>query len=249
MKTALIWPDQHIPHHDIKAYKLMLHVAQSIGIDEIVILGDFADFYSVSSHAKCSSVKQLLLDEVECVNKELDKIDKLFPSARKVFISGNHSHRLARYIQNQAPALFGVTDIRNLFKFDQRPNWKYVAYGPNQKHHVLGSKLIARHEPLGPNSETTARKAMASIVHGHTHRIEMSSSTSLTGEQHISFCPGWLGDKRNETVFGYVKHHANWQLGFGIVHVPDNSTEFYPTIVHIKEDYTCVYGGRGYRIK
>lgn len=227
----------------------MLHVASSIQIDEIVVLGDYADFYSVSSHSKCSSVKQLLIDEVESVNEELDKLDKLFPSQLKVMLCGNHEFRLARYIQNQAPALFGVTDIRNLFKFDQRPNWRYVAYGPNQKHHVLGSKLIARHEPLGPNAETTARKAMASIVHGHTHRIEMACSTSLTGEQHISFCPGWLGDKRNETVFGYVKHHANWQLGFGIVHVSDETKQFYPTIVHIRDDYTCVYGGKGYRIK
>jgi len=51
-RTALIIPDAHIPFHDKQAYGLMLKVAQDVMPDEIVILGDYGDFNSVSGHDK-----------------------------------------------------------------------------------------------------------------------------------------------------------------------------------------------------
>lgn len=249
MKTALIIPDCHHPYVDRKAYKLMLHAASSLKIDEVVILGDFADFYSVSAHAKDPRVLQMLNDEVESVNKELDRLDQVFPSAKKVFLEGNHEFRLSRYLQNQAPALFGVTDIRNLFKFDTRPNWRFISYGPNQQHKVLGSKLFARHEPIARTAELTAKKAMANITYGHIHRIQSNYATSMEGQQYVAFSCGWLGDKRKNLIFDYVKSFHDWQLGFALVHVDESTGNFYHQIIPILDNYTCVLNGRGYCVK
>lgn len=247
LKKALIIPDSHIPYHDRKAYNLMLKVAKEIGIDEVVILGDLADFFAVNSHGTHPQVFQMLIDEVDEVNKELDKLDKLFPRAKKVFIEGNHEYRLERYLLSKAPALFGVTSTEHLLNINRRKNWKFINYGPNQVYKILGSKLKARHEPLASSAKATASKALCSLVYGHIHRIERSHLVGLDGTDHMCFSVGWLGDKRNDKIFGYVKGHHQWQLGFGLVYVDDKSKYFYADTVQILDNYTCVVDGKIYK--
>lgn len=246
MKSALFIPDCHIPYHNRKAYRLMLLVGRDLMPDEIVILGDFSDFYSVSGHLKDPRILQHLIAEVEEVNRRLDEIDLLFPNSKKIFIEGNHENRLERYLVNNAPALFGITSVEYLFKFNQRHNWKFIPYGPKQRYNVLGSKLVAKHTPIGSSAAVTARKAMCSVVYGHIHRIEQSYAVGISGEQHVAFSCGWLGDVEQDLVFGYVKNHHEWQLGFGIAHVDEKTGYFYHQIIPILDNYTCVYNGKSY---
>lgn len=247
LKKALIIPDCHFPYADFKAYNLMIKVAKDIGINEIVILGDFADFFAVNSHGTHPGVLQMLTEEVEEVKKQLDKLDKLFPKAKKIFLEGNHCFRLERYLLQKAPALFGVTSTEHLLDLNRRPNWKFISYGPSQVHKVLGSYLKARHEPLASSAKATAAKALTSLVYGHIHRIEESHIVGLDGTNHVCFSVGWLGDKRNDKIFGYVKSHHQWQLGFGLVYVDESSKYFYHDKIHIMDNYTCVVNGKLYR--
>lgn len=247
---ALLIPDTHIPFHDRKAYRLMISVAKSIGVDEIVMLGDFGDVYSLNGHGGNNPLlPSMLIKEIEEINKHLDELDKFFPKAKKVYIQGNHEYRFERYILNNCPELFGVTEFRNLIKIKDRKNWKYINYGPNQSHKVLGSYLAARHEPLGSSAKATASKALCSLVYGHIHRIEESHIVGLDGTNHVCFSVGWLGDKRDDKVYGYVKGHHQWQLGFGIVYVEKGTKYFHHQKVHILDNYTCVVGGKLYKAK
>lgn len=240
--------DTHRPYHHKRAYALMLKVAKDIGIDEINIIGDYADFYWINGHgAKDPRVVTNLMQEVECVNEGLDELDSLFPYAKKRYIQGNHEYRLERYIQNKAPELFGFISCQSLFKIDQRKNWSWVSYGPNQRSRVLGSKLFIRHEPLGNSAKLTAARALCSIVHGHTHRIEESHIVGLDGTNHVAFCGGWLGDKRKDEIYGYVKGHHQWQLGFVLVWVCEKTGYFYHHKVHILDNMTCVVNGKLYK--
>jgi hypothetical protein len=231
----------------VKAYNLMLEVASFIQPKHIYILGDYADFYSVSSHGKDPRVLSMLQDEVVDVLAGLQELDDLFPEAKKTFIQGNHEYRLERYLCNQAPALFGITSTEHLLEFHKRPNWKYAVYGPNQMVSVGGSKLKARHEPVGSSAKATAAKALCSLVYGHLHRIESSHIVGLLGENHVAFSVGWLGDKRKDEIFGYCKSHQQWSLGFGIVYVDTVTGLFYPQTIHILEDgnkISCVVNGK-----
>lgn len=247
LKCALIIPDTHRPFHDKRAYNLMLEVATSQKIDEVVILGDYADFYSVSSHAKDPRVFHMLEDELVDVLAGLNEIDVLFKNAKKVFLFGNHEFRFERYLVDKAPALFGVTSLEHLFEINRRPNWLTVPYGPNQKYSVLGSKLTARHEPLAPTAKGTASRALCSLVYGHIHRIEESHLVGLDGTNHVCFSVGWLGDKRQDQVFSYVKNYHQWQLGFGLVYVDSSTGYFYHQKIHILDNYTCVVNGKKYK--
>lgn len=234
LKCALLIPDTHRKWHHVKAYNLMLEIAKFVGPDEIVILGDYADFYFASGHGpKHPKLLNTTVEEVESVNDGLDELDKLFPRAKKKFIEGNHENRLTRFCQNKAPELFGYIDAQHLFKIQERPGWQWVAYGPNQRTSVLGSKLYARHEPFGTTAKQTASRALCSLVYGHIHRIETSYVVGLDGKSHMAFSVGWLGDSRKSEIFGYVKGTPQWQLGFGLVYVDQETGLFYPQQIPI----------------
>lgn len=226
----------------------MLKVAKDVTLDEIVILGDYADFYCVSSYQQDPRIQEVLKHEVESVNQGLDELDALFPDAKKTFIEGNHEHRLEKYLAMRAPALFGLTSIEHLFNLNTRPNWKFISYGPKQKYSVLGSKLIARHQPLASTAALTLRKAMSSVAYGHIHKIEEARVVSINDEQHVAFSCGWLGDVNCDLVFGYTKNHPEWQHGFALVFLDENTGEFHHQIIEIKPDFTCVFNGKLYSL-
>jgi len=248
VKCALLWPDTHIPFQHVRACKLALTIAMDIGIDELYVMGDLADFYYISGHGpKHPGMGGHLKDEVAAVNSGLDTFDKLFPGIHKYFIQGNHEFRFERYIQNRAPELFGLLDCQSLFNIFKRPGWRWVSYGPNQKQRVLNSHLWLRHEPLGASAKLTATRGLCSMVYGHIHRIEESHIVGLDGTNHVAFSVGWLGDKRKDEVFGYVKGHHQWQLGFGLVYVDDETGCFYHQKVHILDNMTACVNGKLYR--
>lgn len=248
MKLALLIPDTHRPYHDKKAYSLMMAVAVDLQPDEVVILGDYADFYNVSSHQKDPRILQHLIGEVEDVKAGLDEIDKILPRAKKVYIEGNHENRLERFLVSNAPALFGITSTMHLLDLNRRFNWTFIPYGPKQNYKVLKSKLSAKHTPIANNAQLTARKAMCSVAYGHIHRIEQAYAVGMDGTQHVAFSCGWLGDVSQDIVYGYVKNHHEWQLGFALVWVDEDSGYFYHQIVQIMDDYTCVVNGKRYQI-
>lgn len=251
-RTALIWPDTHVPYENRTAYSLALQVGRDLGsyLDEIVFLGDFADFYSINGHgAKNPGLVGLLLREVECVNERFDEFDRLFPQTKKVFLEGNHEYRLQRYLVQRAPELFGLTDVPTLFKLRERFNWSFIPYDKRQKYQVLGSKLWARHKPPGASPKAVAAKVMGSLIYGHTHRMEETQVVSIDGQVCRIFGAGWLGDS-NAGVFDYIDNHDQWCLGFSVCHAfPDGSffNQLIPIIKnHQTGKYQCFFGGKLY---
>jgi len=228
IKKALVIPDCHIPYEDRRAYDLMLTVAKDIDPDEIVILGDYADFYAVNSHGKDADMgSALLMDEVYEVIIRLKELNKMFPKAKKVYIEGNHEYRLARYINNRCPDLYGTIDIRTILEL-KLLGYEFVPYGPNQKYSVLGSKLIARHEPLAGGkhvAQNTVEKAMHSVIFGHTHRIQEAQIVTIHGENYRGISSGWLGDSSHR-VMQYVRGHHQWAHAFSVVTVLEDGTWF-----------------------
>lgn len=246
LRRALVIPDCHIPFHSKKGLSLALESASFFGVDEIVILGDFADVYSVSSHLRDPSLPQILSDEVGAVNVVLDQIDRLFPSARKVFLEGNHEFRLERYIFQHAPALFGLTQIQDLFGISSRPLWSFLPYRKNQAYKILGSDLYARHTPLASNVKSGLQRAFVSYCYGHTHQIAEAHAVGLDNKVRVAFSCGWLGDHRLK-AFDYLQQPAQWSLGFAFVSVEGTQKTFHHEIIKIKEGFTCLVNGKRFK--
>jgi UDP-2,3-diacylglucosamine pyrophosphatase LpxH len=245
IRTALVIPDCHIPYHDARAYQLMLDVSTDIGADEVVILGDYADFYAINAHGKNPDLTHVLQDEVFETIEHLKQLKKLFPKAKKVYIQGNHEFRLERYIKSKAPDLFGVTDTKTILEL-KLLGFEYVPYGPNQKYSILGTDLYARHEPLAGGkhvAQNTVEKAMCSMIFGHTHRLQEAQTVTADGRNLRGISSGWLGDKHHP-VMQYVKGHHQWAQGVSIVRSLPYGT-WWNQLVHII-DYKCIVDGHLY---
>jgi hypothetical protein len=250
IKQALIIADPHFPFQDQRAYDLMLTVAQDIpALSEIVLLGDVADFYGISSFSKDPSVNSNLMREVNIVNEKLDELDELFPKAKKIFIEGNHEFRIIKFISNKAPELFGMVTLEELFRLRKR-QYTFVPYTPAQIYQVAGSKLYARHEGLGGSAyvaRNSVIKSGCSLIFGHSHCIQESQVVMMNGDNLRGICTGWLGNK-NSSVMHYVKQHHQWALGFSVVDILPDGT-FFNHLIHIivtKNKYYCSYNGTIY---
>jgi predicted phosphodiesterase len=247
MKTALIIPDCHVPYEDKRAYQLMLDIATDLNPDEITILGDYADFYAINSHGKDADKTHILMDEVSSVVERLGDLRRLFPKAKIVYIEGNHEYRLARYIKSKCPDLYGTIDVQSILELD-RLGISFVPYGPTQQHAVLGSELKARHEPLSGGkhvAQGSIEKGLTSLVFGHTHRLQIAETYTLDGQRLMGISCGWLGDK-SHPIFGYVKTHHQWGLGFGVLRVKAGKIKGFQ-LASINSDYSCIVDGYLYQ--
>lgn len=248
MKAYGIVFDSHRPFHHRRATAVMMNCFADQRLSGLHIIGDYLDFYYINGHGpKHPSMRGHLQDEIESGNAGLDEIDKTFGNRiEKHFWEGNHEYRLERFLWNKAPELFGFLDVKHLLKIDQRVNWKWHKYGPFQKGRIGNSKLYIRHEPPTGQITTYAQKAGVSLVFGHVHRRLEAGHVSLDGRETVAFCAGWMGDIRNEQVFGYVKGWHTWQLGFAIVWVDPKTGWFTYQMVPIIDNKAYV-NGKTYR--
>ena len=219
LEKWLLVPDCHVPFEDSTAVTLMLKAAYETGIKNVVILGDFCDFYSVSSHPKNPTRKNDLQWEVDQVNLALDTFDQVFPGKKK-FIAGNHEQRLERYLADRAPALFNTVKVEELLGLKER-GWSYTAY----KDHTKIGRLHLTHDAgkAGRNAHVDAMNAFqGNVVIGHTHRIGYAVEGNVRGKPHVGAMLGWLGDPNQVEYMFRVRAARDWAQGFGLAYIEPN---------------------------
>ena len=247
LKKIAFFGDVHRPYHHRKAWSLFLAVMQEFKPDILVCMGDLADFYKVSSFAKDPAREFSFKDEVEDCNLALDQLDALNPE-RKIFIAGNHEDRLTRYLQKEAPELFGLVDIPTLFKLDLR-EWEYIPY----KSHIKIGKIYCTHD-VGTAGRYSLFKAADTFQHpvvvAHTHRFGMVVEGDATGKHFPAAQFGWLGDVEKVDYMHKIKAKREWALGFGIGY---QNTE--TGVTHLQaipivngKGHSCVISGKEYRV-
>jgi predicted phosphodiesterase len=224
--------DIHFPYHDRKAYRKALNMMQKWpDLRHIYLNGDIAEIESVSSHPKGPTAQSMLLQELELVNKELDSLAKLFPDLPVTYVCGNHEYRIYRYIRDVAPQMWGLAEAPSLLKFDERPTWKFIDYGPSQWVKCgKTSNLWLRHEPLvggATHAKGTAEKAYVSVLYGHTHVYQQYTHKKMGPKPFLvtaTSC-GFLGDIK-APCFNYRGSKDNWVNGFTRVDCDEKSGEY-----------------------
>lgn len=233
---VLFVPDVHRPYHDEKAWQLLLKAGRAFKPDTLVVLGDFADFYCVSSHDKDPRRVRDLESEVTDVKVGLKELEGL-GARRRIFISGNHEDRLSRYLMTKAPELFDTVKIPNVLNLK---GWEYVPY----KAHVCVGKLNITHD-TGRAGRTANLQSLDdfqdNVVIGHTHRIGYAVSGNAKGRPHVGAMFGWLGDVGQVDYMHRVKANRDWALGFGIGYLePTGNIHLVP--VPIVDYRVCLEG-------
>jgi predicted phosphodiesterase len=242
LERVIFVGDVHAPHHDRNAYGLFLRAARDYRPAHLVVLGDFADFYSVSAHEKSAERSRNLEEEVRIVNIMLDELDSL-GAKYKVYIAGNHESRMQRYVNSIAPELHGMVTVPKMFQLQER-GWEWVEY----RDYCMLGKLYMTHDvgASGPNATRAALAAFGhSVVTGHSHRMSYIVEGNAVGEAKVSASFGWMGDIESVEYMHKIKVARDWTLGFGAGKYDPVTGYVYVQPVPIVEG-TCVIDGKLY---
>ena len=245
MKRILVVPDCHHPFVDELAWALFLKCAKAWKPDYCVIIGDFADFFSVSFHTKSPAVRYDLESEVNATVDALEDLTSALPKkCKRIFCAGNHEFRLERYLSEKAPELFNTVSIPKVLQLKEH-GWKYVPY---KETHRIG-QIHFTHD-LGRSGKHAAAQSLAdfgdNIVIGHTHRGNVVYGGTVSGKTHVGMSVGWLGDTDDIDYMHKAKVNRDWQHGFGTIHMEPNGTghaQFIPIV-----NQRCVVDGKLYKL-
>lgn len=217
--------DLHIPVHDPRAIDLVVDIFQDVGIDELILNGDIADFYLLNSHGpKHPDFQGTLEWEFEEVNNFLDTLQKKLPKTKIYFNAGNHEFRLDRFVVNNAPHFWNILTVENMLRLKDR-GIAYLQY--NEEFQIGNTKLYTQHSPpsYGENGARTSliKKPGRSWIFGCTHRMQSAYINHEQGVVHSAHFNGWLGSTNltpmHKAVFQYVKNHNSWQQCFSIASI------------------------------
>lgn len=239
LEPVLVVADAHRPYYDRHWWDLLLQVGHAIRPKHIVIIGDFADFYSVSAHDKNPERAHHFDEELEDVERGLDELDAL-GATDKLYIEGNHEDRLRRYLM-KSPELSGRRiSTPALLRLAER-GWEFVPY----KDHAVRGSMHYTHD-VGTAGRTAVFRALEtyqkSVVTGHTHRLAYVVEGSATGECKLSAMFGWGGDVEQVDYMTKAVARKNWALGFGVGWYDPASGFTYLVPVPVVHRTVCVSG-------
>lgn len=224
IKRIFFIPDCHVPYHHPLAYACMVEALRSFKPHTLVVLGDFADMYSVSSHIKmrdgmklaeeAAIAKSALAHLVKTAGKQLE---------RKVYCEGNHEARTLRYLATRAPDLMGITDTKSLLGLE---DWEFSPYG----HFARVGKLHVTHD-VGTAGMNAHRQAMdvfqGSVAIGHTHSAGITYMGNADGPALVGANFGWLGSEEAASEYMHVaKAKRSWVHAFGTGYMTDNGVVY-----------------------
>lgn len=238
LRRVLILPDAHIPYHSTVWLDLVLQVGKSFKPDIIAIMGDWGEFYGVSSHAKDAKKANRMDEEIEACNAALDLIDAL-GATDKLYIEGNHEDRLRRYLMDN-PALHNVVSTEKLLRLKER-GWKFTSY----KDHAKRGAAYFTHD-VGSAGRNAIYKALGlyqkTIITAHTHRMQMVVEGSVTGEPTLAASFGWGGDVEQIDYMNRATARRDWALGMGVGYLDPSSGIVYLTPIPVVRKTVCVEG-------
>jgi predicted phosphodiesterase len=289
-KLAVLIPDTQIgfrryedgtldPFHDVQAINLAMQVTATLdaeyGVDKVINLGDTIDLPMFGKYAQENAFYNTVNESMKATHDFLAGERLAAPNAEIVYIEGNHDCRATRYMNLNAQAASGmtqvggtypVTSLPHLLHFDQL-GVTYVDGYPADKFWI-NERLVARHGTRANSNGSTsaqyvAKNPLHTTIFGHSHRMDLLYKTHDTFSgpvQNGAYSPGCLcridgavpsalgGIKANEKP---VPQYENWQQGMGVVWYKDagdfkGANDFTIENIHIMDGW-AVYAGTEFR--
>lgn len=238
LEKILVVPDCHHPYVDRKAWRIMLAAAKAWRPERIITLGDFGDFYCVSSHRRDPNRDRRLEVEMDACRAARAELDAL-GARHKHFIEGNHCDRLRRYLADRAPELYNTLDVAQLLELPDN-GWQVVRYMDHLKvgkvwyTHDVGTASARAHELAEADYQSN-------VVIGHTHRAALTYTGNSHGSTHVAIMAGWLGDAKYAEYLHRAKKTRYWSHAFLVGYKqPDGVTHF--QLVPIVKSRVCLEG-------
>jgi len=222
-KTGIL-SDAHVPYQDTEAYGIAVEYLLSEGIDTLWLNGDYADFYKIS-HWRTNPARMAFVEETLAVRAELQRLAKLFPDARKVYVMGNHERRLRAHLWTKDPELaeLDVLDFKEVLRL-RRNGFKLLdieeRMARGQGVPTIGDlAVIHGHEDRVSQGVVNFprihyQRAKMPILVGHHHVTQERIEKRIDGRVDISYSVGCLCPLSQE--YSIVN---NWNHGFAVAEV------------------------------
>lgn len=205
MTTHIVIPDPHAdPRYNNDRADWMGQLIKDVKPDVVVNLGDSADMSSLSSYdkGKRSFQGRSYKADIEAHLNFQDRLwQPIFQTKKKlpygVVLEGNHEHRVERAL-DLSPELTGTIGFQD-FEFDAYYN-TVVRYeggtpgiiaidGINYAHYFVTGVQGRPSSGLYPAAHLN-NKQSASCIQGHTHTLDYSVSTDVSGKKIMSIVAG-----------------------------------------------------------
>jgi len=252
-KKCVIVPDAQIgyyrgrdgrlePTHDEKAIEIMLSMVRDLRPASIVCVGDNLDFPTLSKYITTPAYQQTMQAAIDRATTFCAQLRDASPSAKIIWLAGNHEERMPKYLLLNAAAAYGirkgnmpntwpVLTVPYLVRMDEfgveyRPGYPASDFWINERLRVIHGDRI---KSSGSTANVYLNSEKTSVIYGHIHRIETAFKTreDFDGARTtMAASPGCLA-----RIDGAVPSHKggvdldgrplvryeNWQQGVGVV--------------------------------
>ncbi len=234
--------DQLVPTHDPVAIDLFLALTESLNPDLVVLLGDNLDLPEMGKYRLYPAFARTTQASIDYVTELMFRLRAVAPTARIVWLAGNHEERLANYLLDNSVAAFGlrqggspdawpVLSVPFLCRLEVSNVEFLEGYPAND--FWINERLRVIHGDRVKSNGSTAHKYLAehktSVLYGHVHRREWAEKTfkKWDGAKTImAASPGCLAKVTGAvpSTKGSVDLHGrpltvveDWQQGIGVV--------------------------------
>ncbi len=238
MKRTVVAGDAQYPFQYQTGIRLLKKFIETNKPDHVILNGDWADFYKISSFDKDPTRLETLQDEINIIRRFFRALRRL-GNFKITWVQGNHEDRLRRYLWKVSPELASL----DCLKFDKLMGLKefkirYVEDGVwVGKIYVTHGSIVRKHS--GYSAKAEFEKNGCSGISNHTHRDGKYTVRTRGGNfaWWENFCMCQLDAE-------YIKGIANWTQGFSVI-TQSGGQERVEQIAIINGKY--IYGGKLYK--
>lgn len=239
------------PLHDLRCVDIYLAVAREFQPAVIVVLGDLLDFAPFSRFLVDPRYRGVTQHAIQHAYAFLAGLRHACPRAKIVMLEGNHEHRIAKHLAQQAPELVALTRAENAGEPEQpvlsipyllrTEDIRVDYHGPYGARFYHNGTLYTHGEITGPPA-TVLAKLLAehhrNVVTGHTHHAGILWATEHDehGPRDYYAMMCGTGARRDGIVPGSMR--PKWQQTFGFEWFGGQ-----PEIISIR-DGVCSVAGR-----
>jgi len=188
--VSLVSGDWHIPYHDKRAVEVFCRVVEHVKPDISVSLGDVLDCSQFSAYPPTYRMPETEYeDDITEANRVLDRIGAA--SEELVLVEGNHEYRLDRWAAATREGKGSYASLAPRHRLTKGRKCRYIPYdnlGGTYPHFRLNSRISVLHGWSYAKHATKNHLALSqgrSIIHGHTHRVDMSLIQDVWSPGHI----------------------------------------------------------------
>jgi len=244
MRKIIAIPDIQAPKHDPTAVSTAIKIIKGEKPDEVIHIGDFIAFDSISRFKKrdWKEARQTAAEEIEAANQILDQFDKAINGKTKVvFLEGNHERRLEAFMIQHAQALgegFRGLSIQEQLHLDER-GYEYIP--TNKQPYVVGELGFIHGWYVNLyHAAKHVRQGGRNLIYGHTHDHQVYTGAHLDHQEpRICMSIGCLCDFRQ----AYLESRpSNWIHGVALIYIDEATGFFWPNFVPIINGVAVVNG-------